>query len=65
MKVKLKNKNNPIPISDSYKGLNTDVHSRLNAGYEVEVAVVPEAASEFVVEVKEKPKATKPKSKRK
>ncbi len=45
MKVKAKSR---IPRSDSFKGLNTEDWEALNAGKEVELKAIPEAAKEYL-----------------
>jgi hypothetical protein len=53
MMAKYKSKKH-INESDSYKGLSTEVWEAFNRGETVDLDVVPEAAKEFLEEVKNK-----------
>jgi len=56
MKIKLKNKKNPITQMwcFKYSGYDSDVINKLNSGGKVEVEKIPKPALEFVNEVKTK-----------
>ena len=54
MKIKLKNKKNPITQMWCFNmsGYDSDVINKLNSGEEVEVEKIPKPALEFVNQVK-------------
>ena len=54
MKIKLKNKDNPITQMwcFSYKGYNLDIINKINSGKQTEVERVPKSAWEYIEEVK-------------
>ena len=54
MKIKLKNKKNPITQMWCFNmsGYDSDIINKLNSGVEVEVEKLPKPALEFVTEVK-------------
>ena len=54
MKIKLKNKKNPITAMwcFRYSGYDPEINNKLNSGKEVEVEKIPKPALEFVNEVK-------------
>jgi len=58
MKIKLKNKKNPITQMWCFtmQGYDSDVINKLNSGKEVEVEKIPKPALEFVTEIKLKTK---------
>ena len=58
MKIKLKNKKNPITQMWCFNmsGYDSDVINKLNSGEEVEVEKIPKPALEFVTEIKLKTK---------
>ena len=61
MKIKLKNKDNPITqmLCFDYNGYNSDIVNKINSGKQVEVEKVPKPAWEYVEEVKVMKKKTK------
>lgn len=54
--MKIKRKNKPIPIFQSYCGLSVEDWTNLNAGETAEIKVIPDALVDYVTEVKPKPK---------
>ena len=54
MKIKLKNKDNPITQMwcFSFNGYSSDVINKINSGKQVEVERIPKPALEYVEEVK-------------
>ena len=54
MKIKLKNKDNPITQMwcFSYNGYSLDIINKINSGKQVEVERVPKSAWEYIEEVK-------------
>jgi hypothetical protein len=54
MKIKLKDKKNPITAMwcFKYSGYDSEIINKLNSGKEVEVEKIPKPALEFVNEVK-------------
>tara|TARA_R110000787_G_scaffold141730_1_gene255265 strand:- start:41 stop:214 length:174 start_codon:yes stop_codon:yes gene_type:complete len=48
MKVKLKDLKKPIPMWDSYSGLNTEDWRELNKGKEVDLKEIPELIQEYI-----------------
>ena len=61
MKIKLKNKDNPITQMwcFDYRGYSSYVINKINSGKQVEVEKVPKPAWEYVEEVKVMKKKTK------
>ena len=61
MKIKLKNKKNPITQMWCFNmsGYDSDVINKLNSGETVEVEKIPKPALEFVNEIKVKTKGNK------
>ena len=56
MKIKLKNKKQPIEYFNSMLGFSPDQRARLNAGEVIEVEFVREDAELFIQEIKIKEK---------
>jgi hypothetical protein len=58
MKIKLKNKKNPITQMWCFtmSGYDSEIINKLNSGKEVEVEKIPKPALEFVTEIKLKTK---------
>ena len=58
MKIKLKNKKNPITQMWCFNmsGYDSEIINKLNSGEEVEVEKIPKPALEFVTEIKLKTK---------
>ena len=58
MKIKLKNKKNPITQMWCFNmsGYDSEIINKLNSGKEVEVEKIPKPALEFVTEIKLKTK---------
>ena len=54
MKIKLKNKDNPITQMwcFDYNGYSSDIVNKINSGKQVEVERVPKPAWEYIEEVK-------------
>ena len=61
MKIKLKNKDNPITQMwcFNHRGYSSDIIDKINSGKQVEVEKVPKPAWEYVEEVKVMKKKTK------
>lgn len=51
--MKIKRKDKPIPIFNSYGGLSVEDWTNLNAGETAEIKSVPDALVDYVEEVKE------------
>lgn len=66
MKIKLINKDNPVPYMYAFKiaGADMALTDKINSGKEVEVDKIPKSALKYVEEVKKeiKPKKTKGKA---
>ena len=54
MKVVIKDLKKPIPIWDSYSGLDTEDWRKLNKGEVVELKEIPELVQEYVKQSKSK-----------
>ena len=65
MKIKIKDKDNPITQlwCFKYKGYDSSLIEQINSGKQVEVDKVPKPAWEYVEEVKLKKKKTKKENK--
>lgn len=59
--MKIKRKDKPIPIFNSYCGLSVEDWTNLNAGETADIKSVPDALVDYVEEVKEPKKIIKPK----
>ena len=61
MKIKLINKDNPVPYMYAFKiaGADMALTDQINSGKEVEVDKIPSPASEYVEEIKEEIKPIK------
>ena len=63
MKVKLKNKDNPISLKSGWcfrnRGFDLGIINDINSGKQVEVDKIPKSAIELVEEVKKQVKKTK------
>ena len=67
MKIKLIDKENPVPYMYAFKlsGADMALTDEINSGKEVEVDKIPKPASEYVEEVKKEINPKKPKNKKK
>ena len=59
MKIKRKDKNTVIPITNCYCGLKTEQWVRLNSGKTITVDKVKSSLVDFIVEIEDKPKKEK------
>ena len=61
MKIKLKNKENPMTALFSFtnKGFCQDIYDKINSGVQVEVEKVPKKALDYIEKVKTKNKGDK------
>ena len=59
MKIKILDKKKPIPPWNSYGGFSLEDWENLNAGNEVDVNSIPDAAEGFVMEITKKKETTK------